>query len=261
MIAVLGVHLLQQNEAQGNIRGPRIVPWMPSTAASAVNNLTVRHEDLSFSCDSSQCKVVATYFVRSRQPYDVELRFIIPVPALATARVGNAAGRVSVIQAPAKETTLEKNIFFDYREYDRPPCYQATVTAPISVGENTLTFEYLQPLGAFERGYGYFFPREGRMVQEFAYGLWPLREWRRAPDFKIHLTVTIPRMPPTRWQRWFGKTKTIACFLRTEPPQADPHLEPSREQRGNVFWYEADIAGEIPTEVACHIGDDDLVTP
>jgi hypothetical protein len=258
LLGLSGVVSLRERSASANLRAPRTIPWLPSTAASAVESLTVEHEDLVFACDAVRCKVQATYRVLASQSLGIELRFVVPLPALTTARIGNAQGRVVVVEAPALKTVIEKNAGFDYPDADRPTIYQATVRAPITVGENALTFEYVQPLGAVERAYGYF-TGPGRMVQEFGYGLWPLREWRRSPGFTIDLTVGVPRNPPTRWQRWFGHVKTVGCVTTTEFTLSSPPPVVSREQQGDVFSYHAKIAGEIPIRLDCSIGDDDLV--
>jgi len=123
------------------------------------------------------------------------------------------------------------------------------------VGFNELSFEYQQPLGAKETNYGYF-RGEGDMVQSFEYGLWPLREWKRAQNFALDFTATLTRPAPSLWQRWFGSVREMACGF-DDGAQLPPPLPVRRTQRADELWLQATVLlPTIPATVRCRIGDD-----
>jgi hypothetical protein len=243
-------------DARANLRAPRVVPALPSTAPSTVSTaLEVQHESLMFRCGSDSCSVRAVYAVRASAAERVELRFVVPVPARVTARFGNASGTLTLVEKPALRTELSGNVQLEFFGEPAPPAYEATVVGDVALGFNELSFEYQQPLGAQETNYGYF-RGEGDMVQSFEYGLWPLREWKRAEHFALDFTATLDRPAPNLWQRWFGSVREMVCGF-SDYPQPPPALPVRRTQRGDELWLQASVPlPTIPATVRCRIGDD-----
>jgi hypothetical protein len=250
--ALLGVTLFAA-ALGANSRAPRIVPWVPSTAARVVSqDVVAEHEALSFRCDKARCQVKATYRVRAGSDQQVELRFVVPIKAPVTARFGTANGAVTVAGAPAvRASEVLAKIPLNYPDKDRPPMYEATVIGPLSAGLNELSFEYVQPLGGEES------LRKGTLSQSFNYGLWPLREWKRAQGFTLDFTATLERSAPSLWQRWFGTVREMNCWFGDRQTMAPPKLPLRRTQRRDVLWLEARVPlPAIPETVGCLIADD-----
>jgi len=239
--------------AAANSRAPRVVPWLPSTAARAVSqDVVAEHEALSFRCDKARCQVKASYRVRAGAAQQVELRFVVPIKAPVTARFGTANGTVSVTGATAvKVSEVLAKIPLSYPDKDRPPIFEAAVVGPLAAGLNEVSFEYVQPLGGRESLH------DGTMSQFFHYGLWPLREWKRAKGFTLDFTATLVRPGPSLWQRWFGSVREMDCSFGDRESMAPPPLPLRRTQRGDVLWLEARVPlPVIPETVSCWIGDD-----
>ena len=95
------------------------------------------------------------------------------------------------------------------------------------------------------------------MSQMFDYGLWPLREWKRAKGFKLDFTATLQRPAPTWWQRWFGTVRQMNCWFSDRQTLQPPPLPLRRTQRGATLWLEASVPlAVIPEAVGCLIADD-----
>jgi hypothetical protein len=125
------------------------------------------------------------------------------------------------------------------------------VVGPLGAGPNELSFEYIKPLGGQES------LSKGSMSQYFDYGLWPLREGKRAKGFKLDLTATLERPDPSWWQRWFGTVREMNCWFADRGTMAPPALPLRRTQRGDVLWLEASVPlPVIPETVSCLIADD-----
>ncbi len=244
------------NPAWANLRAPKTIPWMPSSAPSAPLgqvDLKVSSEALHFLCGPDQCSVSATYQIQASEQVRVELRFLLPVEKEVNAHVGSSAASLRIHSAEEQVTALAKRIDFGYAK-EKPPLYQAIVKLDLNKGSNEVTFEYNQPLGAMEHGHGYI--SEGRMLSEFTYVLWPLREWQRSQEFKIDVSVTTDRPRRSLWKFLFGKKKEIGCLLEG---QGQKPLKGVRQQQNQKYIYQAQIISEIPDTLHCYLGDEDLV--
>lgn len=250
-LTLLGAALCASS-ASANSKAPLVVPWIPSTAPRAVSqDVVAEHEALTFRCDKVRCQVKATYRVRAGSEQHVELRFVLPVKAPVTAKFGTANGTVTVGGAPAAsaEEVLEK-IPLSYPMSQRLPFYEASVQGPLSIGINEISFEYVQPLGGEGRS-------EASLTQFFHYGLWPLREWKRAKDFSFEFTATLARPAPGWWQRWFGTVREMDCAFGDRVSFKPPRLPLRRTQRGDTLWLQARTSlPVIPETISCYIGDD-----
>lgn len=257
-VTACGLLALSTGISRANLRAPRTIPYAPSSAADLVaEGLTVESEKLAFDCDGRRCHVRAEYLVHAQRSGRIELRFIVPIEAVTIARIAARDGKVQVMEAPALRPVIDRNMAFPFPPAARLPIYQATVVGVVDAGANTLAFEYEQPLGAEEIGHGY--SQEGRMVQEFAYALWPIREWRRAASFHIDLSVQMPRASPSWWKRWFGATRDVGCVTTTDFGASKAEVTESRSERAGRLRYDARLTGPVPLRLDCMIGDDDLV--
>lgn len=239
------------SSAVANSRAPISVPALPSTAPRAVSqDVQAEHETLSFRCDKARCLVKAVYRVRAGSTQQVELRFVVPIKAPVTARFGTSKGIVSVARADALKAELDARVGLNYPDRLVPPIYQATVLGPLSAGLNEVSFEYVQPLGGEGRD-------KGTETQYIKYGLWPLREWKRAKGFTLDFTATLERPEPTWWQRWFGTEREMACWLGDEFGVKPPAFPVRHTQRGDLLWLQASVPlPRIPEGLHCLIADD-----
>ncbi len=96
----------------------------------------------------------------------------------------------------------------------------------------------------------------GRILYEFTYILWPLREGQRTPMFQIHLAVKADIPRPSLWKRLFRKKKEVGCLLEGGGQRS---LEVTREQQDEEFVYQGNIIGEIPDALHYYMGDEDFV--
>ncbi len=246
--------LATMGEARANLRAPRTEAQMPSSAVGPPKSdlqTRVLHEDLTFRCQHKTCRVTATYLVEADRFAAVALDFILPVDARVSARVDQARVPVSLTRADVAGVAIAERLrlrdhYMVHDPYPMPPSYQATASVELRAGPNQITFEYEQPLGAYERDYGYF--HNGRMVLQCFYVLWPLREWARARDFAIDLRFEVDRPPPSWWKRTFGHPLNVSC----------DRLRGQRAQVGGQLIYTAKIGDPFPDYLDCEIGDDDL---
>lgn len=213
-------------------------------------DVIAEHETLTFRCDKARCQVKATYRVRAGSAQQVELRFVVPIKAPVTARFGTSMGTVSIVRADALKAELDARIGLNYPDREVPPIYEATVVGRLSPGLNEVSFEYVQPLGGEGRD-------EATESQYIKYGLWPLREWKRAKGFTFDFTATLQRPAPSWWQRWFGTVREMACWLGDEFGVKPPAFPVRRAQRNGVLWLQASVPmPRIPEAVHCLIADD-----
>ena len=246
--------LVATGSALANLRAPRTEGAMPSSVVGApVGDLhaQVVHEDLAFRCHQKTCQVTATYQLEADRAARVTLDFILPVNVRVSARKGTSVVPVSLTSAASDLAEFRRRLAVDYYEFSilrsAPALYRASATVDFVAGRNQVTFEYDQSLAATETDYGYF--HAGRMVRKLLYVLWPLKEWSRAKDFQIGLSIEIDRAPPSWWKRTFGHPTNVSCR----------DFRGQRSQVGDQLVYRATIGDPFPDYLDCQIGDDDLV--
>ncbi|MBK8598795.1 MAG: hypothetical protein IPN83_25180 [Holophagales bacterium] len=250
LLAALGVG----PSASANLRAPVVIPESPSSALSAPTGLLiVTGESLTFVCGGDACVVTARYDVSAETASRVQLEFILPAEVPVTATTNGDRGSAEVVPAAPLDPEEARNLPQDGQL--APRLYRAGFQSDLREGSNTVTVRYSQPLGAEEVDYGYL-KKEGRMVQRFRYELWPLREWKRSPGFRVKLAVAIERPAPGWWKRRFGNQRSVACVTSgaSVPPPVGRF-----EQRGGQLWYEAELGPSIPDRITCFVGDDDLM--
>ena len=177
---------------------------------------------------------------------------MLPVNVRVSAQVEGVAAPVSLTTAASAALELERRIQLKGNYYlpdaaVLPPLYQASASIGFAPGRNHVTFEYDQPLAAVEEDRGYF--RDGRMVSDFFYVLWPLKEWSRTKDFSIDLRIDVERVPPSWWRRTFGHPVNVACG----------NIRGRRAQIAGKLVYRTVIGDPFPDFLNCRIGDDDRV--
>jgi hypothetical protein len=251
---------LASGPAAANLRAPGFVPHSPSSALYApAGGLTVTGEELSFDC-TERCAVTAAYAVTAAKEGRLAFEFILPVKEQVAVRVGPAGAAVKVGPAePLNQREAKAMDAANARSFrsDRTPLYRARFEATLVAGANRIVVTYSQPLGAYERDYGYF--KKGRWVQTFQYEVWPLKEWALAPGFTASLTVTMPRPAPGWWKRTFGKVRSIAC-RSLKGDTSTPLVGARVTQRGRTLEYRANLAAAgLPDRLACSLGDEDLI--
>ena len=173
---------------------------------------------------------------------------MLPIETHVTARIG--AVSVSPVVTPIPDKTGRDYLKKHYIVSDDgviPPLYMAKAWVDLVTGSNQIIFEYDQPLAAREIGYGYF--SDGRMLPEFRYMLWPLKEWRRAKGFAIDVRIEVGRQPPSWWRRTFGHPVAVAC----------DQVVASQKQEGAELVYRARLGDSFPDTLYCRIGEDDLL--
>ena len=246
--------------ARANLRAPGYVPHSPSSALYApAGGLTVTGEELTFECDG-RCAVTAAYAVTAARAGRLAFEFILPVKEQVAVRVGPAGEAVKVGPAEplgAREAKAMRAALARAHRDDRVALYRARFEATLAAGANRVVVTYVQPLGAYERDYGYF--KKGRWVHTFQYEVWPLKEWTLAPGFTARLTVTMPRPAPGWWKRTFGTVRSIACRALKED-SSTPLVGARLTQRQGTLEYRVDLAAAtLPDRLVCNLGDEDLI--
>lgn len=250
----LAAALLGGSSATANLRAPVVIPELPSSALAApAASLNVEEEVLRFVCGADSCDVTAQYEVRSAAASRVQLEFILPTGGPVTATTNSGQDSVQVV--PAAPLRAEELRTLPHSEARTSPLFRAGFQSALREGSNAIAVRYSQPLGADEVDYGYL-KKHGRMVQRFRYELWPLREWKRSPGFRVKLSVAIERPAPGWWKRRLGNPRSVTCLTSdTTAPVPVGRLE----QRGGQLWYEAELGPSIPDRITCFMGDEDLM--
>lgn len=251
---------LGSTPARANLRAPGSVPHAPSSALYApAGGLTVTGEELTFDC-SERCAVTAAYAVSAAKEGRLAFEFILPVKEQVAVRAGPAGAAVKVGPAePLGEREAKGLAAASARSFrgDCAPLYRARFEATLAAGANRIVVTYSQPLGAYERDYGYF--KKGRWVRTFQYEVWPLKEWMLARGFTARLIVTMPRPAPGWWKRTFGTVRSIACRALKDDTST-PLVGARLTQKGGTLEYRADLpAAALPDRLVCNLGDEDLI--
>jgi len=243
-----------------------MVPKPPSSALlPAGDKLAVAREELRLTCGPELCRVEATYHLDVSAALEVELEFVLPTPSPITVLVGGAPTPSQAVKA-----ALPVPAGAEPERGPGPPwgdTYRARFRVSLAQGAAVLKVSYDQPLSAYETDYGYF--KDGRFVHHLDYELWPLKEWRRLPGFRIDLTVSLPREPPGAWARTFGDPFAFRCVGDDRPGKdAQGGYLPGRRvflpepaQQGGLLVLRArlDRAGDFTDGLTCFFADSDLL--
>jgi hypothetical protein len=242
--------------ADANIRGPERVRHLPSSALHGLTaELVVHGEDLAFMCQQDSCRVTAQYSIAASDDVQVSLDFILPNQPIGEVVKVQAGGKAADAKTePAALNAGEREQIPRIHSFE--PLIRARFDLELHRGRNQVSVAYLQPLGVDEVDFGYF--TKGKMIKRWDYEIWPVLEWKRAPDFAINVAVSVPRSPPTRWQRWFGKVDSVSCGYFGE--NRDPSQTPSWQQIGQQLQYRFKVKGTIPTRLECGWGDEKHLT-
>lgn len=258
MVAVASVSAVVRS-AHANIRAPLVEARSPSSAALALDGaagVEVLGETLTFRCVETACDVEARYRLKATAAVAVTLAFVLPSDTAVAVKVGTTAAQASVTAAaPVILRESELDSFERHAlEFQKIQLLQATFSASLVRGENTIVVTYRQPLGREEHGHSYF--RQGRWTQVLRYELWPLSEWRHAPGFRVDGQVVIKERAPSWWKRTFSKPRTVGCEMRGRVE----HLAHARlEQRGDDLAFVFQLQDPLPPRLWCSMGDADLI--
>lgn len=179
--------------AHANLRAPTWEDRGASQALKPANeDLVVEYENLTFDLGSpysgslwdvqKQSKsafIEAEYAVQSPREFTYTFEFIMPEPNTASISVN--ADEI-VADAPIQLPRDEKKS----NEFD---LWKVVFTAKLLQGRNIIRINYHQPLSRKETLHGYFTTSKWQSFVD--YELWPLREWKLAPDFKINIFSSI----------------------------------------------------------------------
>ena len=264
-----------------NLRAPWQIQTFPAFSllpGSKIGGLTVLGETLEFQCGSlyegepdldrlqkSACKVKAAYRISSERPADAGLEFVGPSAEGFTALVNGKPSAPAVSAIPMQKENAAK-----YGSY--PVCrfcssedvslFAVRFRASLGAGENTIIVSYTQPLSSDEVSYGYF--KDSRWAQGFDYELWPLKEWKLAPDFRMHVRITSPR--PGFWARMFEDHpwKCYGVALGQRPPlpvsgTKGPGIDPGKLKQSplplgfssDTWQWSLELDAAFPDRLSC----------
>jgi hypothetical protein len=250
---VIGCFVALTGTAHANIRAPERGPRVSSSAIHGLGTegLTVKGEELSFDCERDGCAVSARYSIEAQEPVRTSLQFIVPdQPAAGRLMVRSRRDARPVAVATVELTADEKAQLPAWVDHRR--LLRASFEVAFTPGSNELIVEYQQPLRIHERDYSYF--HRGTLLRLWDYELWPIKEWHHGSSFAVAIRVSVPRSPPSRWQRWFGRVESVACAAST-----DGIVDQSTTaQRGERLEYRTRISDRqrIPSTLRCTWGEE-----
>jgi hypothetical protein len=262
LIAIASIFgLLSSAPAYANLRAPMHVEAQPSsTLYPADQRLEVEQEELEFTCGPDSCAVQARYRVRVQEGGEgaYSFEFILPTDQPVKVLVGDRQVGTALVK-PEKLSPREEAAVLPHFVL---PLFKAGFTGTLRSGGNAILVGYRQPLSGMEHGHSYF--RDGRWVHALQYEVWPLKEWRRAPGFRLRLVVKMEREEPGWWQQAFGTPRSLACQLGRGAGPADEQgedLKAALQQEQGYLVLRAWLDGELPDRIRCYFGDEDLVAP
>lgn len=220
--------------AHANLRAP---VWEDRGASQALKpaneDLVVEYENLIFDLgspysgslwdvrrQSKSANIEAEYAVQSPHEFTYTFEFIMPEPNTASVSVnGNAIVADAPIQLPRDE---KKPNEFDL--------WKIAFTAKLLQGQNNIRVSYRQPLSRKETLHGYFITSKWQSFVD--YELWPLKEWKLAPDFKINIFSSVDDDTPFPKRLFTSRhtVKALALLPEKWSPAHWPELEISGSQ-------------------------------
>lgn len=242
-------------DARANLRAPKRTDHQPSSALLGLDpSFVVRGERLSFACEPASCQVTARYAIDAAQAAQATLQFLLPTqPSGGKVIVRADSATTEAAVRPAELAPAQRARLSHLRAGE--PLFAASFPVAFSAGRNEIAIDYRQPLGAQEQGHGYF--TDGAMLRRWDYELWPVSEWKRAADFAIEVSVTVPRKPPSLWQRWFGTVESVACDSFGGGGET-ARKGASAKQVEQRLEYQTRFQGEsLPERLRCAWGDED----
>ncbi len=255
--------LLVAPHVSANLRAPRVIPQAASSALYEAQGLTVLGETLELACSLQSCRVRANYRVQSDSARELAFTFVLPDGVPVDARVQGVPAVVTVAPRVATQTMERWTVAMDwwYRESDQ--FHEASFSGHVGTGVNQIEVLYDQPLAAIEGDYGYW--KKGRFVFVMRYDLWPLKQWKLAPDFTLEVRARFaPEVPAEWWQRIFSKRQEMRCKSVIKKQQADPTSQ-ELEAKPYVLEETGELqaatygASDLPDRLLCRMGDADLV--
>ena len=219
------------SSAHANLRAPIDSLPEPSQALkSASPDLVVEYENLFFDLGSPYsgdawtvqdqkrlAKVEAQYVVQSPREATYTFEFIMPLPNSAEVSINT---KVVAAKTP-------QHLPRDEKKHDQIDLWKVAFTGKLQQGQNTIRVSYQQPLGMSEVDHGYF--KSSKWKSFVDYELWPLKEWKLGPDFRINIETTVDD-DTFVIKRWFTSRHTVKALALV--PEVSPDY---------TFWHEFEI--------------------
>lgn len=241
--------------AWANLRAPKEYPGQISSALYPSPALEVQKEELSLGCDGNFCDVQAVYHLQAERAASVDLEFILPLRAEVEARLGDTRLEVAATEetelTPQEAQSVKQRDSLGYHEEGEvSSLYRARFQAALPAGASTLTLRYRQRVAAREADYGYFV--DSRFVRSVQYEVWPIKQWRRSPDFTLELEIRLKNEDPGWWASTFGTLKGLVCVAGDQG-----HVLRGQQQGDALVLRQA--LRSLPDQLVCHMGDEDLL--
>lgn len=219
--------------AHANLRAPiESQPESSQALKPASPDLVVEYENLFFDLglpysgdawtvqnQKRFAKVEAQYVVQSPREATYTFEFIMPQPNAAEVSINS-----DVVAAKTPERLPR-----DEKQQEQTDLWKVTFTGKLQQGQNTIRVSYQQPLGMSEVDYGYF--KSSKWKSFVDYELWPLKEWKLGPDFRINIETTVDD-DTFVIKRWFTSRHTVKALALV--PEVNPDY---------TYWHEFEIGG------------------
>ncbi len=224
--------------AGANLRAP-VSQDSASGALAGGSGLTVLAEELTIRCKGQGCSLEVDYRLRATVPGSWDLAFVLPAPGKVTVRSGSSRLEVSSRpmawpdpQARSSPTGQPPRLRLE------PKMYQARFQLSLPAGDSLLQIRYRQDWGRNERKFkGYF---SGWLTaRTLRYELWPLRQWRLGPGFRLVLSVRV------------DDPQLEACLLRAAAgaSQTPANLGLLPGDHNGVFFLKRSWGPEFPARL------------
>jgi len=142
-----------------------------------ISGVEVQKEVLNINCEKNLCTISANYKFFSKKSHNAELQFIAPQNDSIKVKTNGSFVPVKI-----------EPFMFDRRNTYYPikgdKLIQGVFEMHIKKGENSLNVHYQQYMGAMEEG------RSGDFYFYITYELWPLKQWKLSPNFKMYIKVS-----------------------------------------------------------------------
>lgn len=208
--------LLNATDCFANLRPPKIIHHPPSSTLYRLSaDPIVVREEMNVECDQHICDVVAKYIIDVENRFSAEVDFMIPGEIDVSVKVGQNSAPVRKKSVPYGKDPREKDAGKDPFFGIFNPLFRASFPLSLEQGQHEILIQYRQPLSQKEFGYGYF--SEGYFVGTFQYELWPIKEWKIAPDFALNLFVALKSNSLSWWEQLVDDI-SVRCSVTTFTP-------------------------------------------
>lgn len=238
-IKLLLLFIFTSSTLLANMRSPWVINRYPSYSLTKTNTeLKVLKEDLNFYCDrvyegdpnyesllDKKCKVEVAYTIQSNKDAKLYFEFILPSEKDVFVSINNENENIAQTKAILVSDTEKEGYRLSdlcrFCEKTINSLYSASFSGKMTTGENIIKLRYDQPLAVSEISYGYF--KSSKWSNSFSYELWPLKEWKLDPNFKI--TIKFSTEVGGYFERFYSEKISADCRgidLRFSKIPSDP---------------------------------------